>query len=127
MMYKIRGDGPGVHFNIGLSDADKVELDAISLETLLATHVSAFTSGASLYRGVCWKKREQKWQARISHCGIDMSLGHYHFEEDAARAYDSAAKEMHGQYALIYFIMLLFGHEVFKCYRLSIPVCILSD
>jgi hypothetical protein len=37
-MYKVRGDGPGVHFNIGLSDEEKADLDSISLEALMAKH-----------------------------------------------------------------------------------------
>jgi hypothetical protein len=66
VMYKIRGDGAEVHFNIGLSDIEKAELDSISLETLLATHKSAFSSGVSLYRGVDWDKNHRRGGQRLA-------------------------------------------------------------
>jgi hypothetical protein len=96
-MYKIRGGGPGVHFNIGLSQTEKAELDSISLEALLATHKRACASRSSLYRGVSWYKGCLKWTAQISIAGKRRHLGYFHLEEDAARAYDRAAKDGHGR------------------------------
>lgn len=60
--------------------------------------------GSSLYRGVCWVKRDQKWSATIS-CAPNgkKSLGHYDSEIDAALAYDAAAKKLHGQFATLNF------------------------
>jgi hypothetical protein len=77
LMYKVRGDGPGVHFNIGLSDAEKAEMDSISLQALMATHKSAFSSGSSLYRGVAWHKGKQKWHAQIKYGGKKKHLGFF--------------------------------------------------
>jgi hypothetical protein len=104
-MYKIRGGGPGVHFNVGLSETEKAELDSMSLEALLATHKKAFSSGSSLYRGVTWSKSRQKWKAAIKIDGKGKNLGGFLLEEDAARAYDRAAKDRHGRYVSIRFIM----------------------
>lgn len=59
---------------------------------------------SSSYRGVCWVKRDQKWAATISNGqGGKRSLGNYENEEDAARAYDAAAIEMHGEFATLNF------------------------
>ena len=59
---------------------------------------------SSSYRGVCWVKRDQKWAATISNGeGGKRSLGHYDNEQDAARAYDAAAVEMHGEFATLNF------------------------
>jgi hypothetical protein len=127
IIYKVRGDGPGVHFNIGLSDSEKEELDSLSLEALMATHKKAFSSGSSLYRGVNWDTEKQKWRACIKIGGKMKHLGYFLLEEDAARAYDRVAKEIHGRYVYIIFIMRITRHYAFKCCRLSISVCILSD
>jgi hypothetical protein len=109
-MYKVRGDGPGVHFNVGLSDAEKTELSSISLEALLATRKGVFSSGVSLYRGVSWHKRKQNWLATISIRRKTKNLGCFSLEEDAAKAYDRAAKYEHGRYVSICFIMRMIIH-----------------
>jgi hypothetical protein len=101
IMYKVKGDGPGVHFNIGLSDTEKAELDSITLEALIAMYkkefVRSFSYGASLYRGVAWRKDCQKWTASIKVDGKQKNLGVYLIEEDAALAFDNASKEIHGR------------------------------
>ena len=58
------------------------------------------TSG---YKGVCWAKQNKKWKARIKHNGKLIHLGYYKDKEEAARAYDKKAKELHGEYAYLNF------------------------
>jgi hypothetical protein len=82
-----------------------VELDSISLEALMATHKKAFSSGSSSYRGVNWHKGQKKWVAGVKIGGKTKNLGSYLLEEDAARAYDRAVKEINGRYVSICFIM----------------------
>lgn len=61
-------------------------------------------SGTSQYRGVSWMKREKAWAARISIAGAGRkSIGSFANEEDAARAYDKAAAEHHGEFAVLNF------------------------
>lgn len=53
------------------------------------------------YRGVI--RKNEGWIARIKKNGKRKILGPYKTEEDAARAYDRAAKELHGEFAVLNF------------------------
>lgn len=58
----------------------------------------------SKYRGVSWKEREGSWRAQISIGGQrSRFLGQWPTEEDAALAYDQAAREQYGEYARLNF------------------------
>jgi hypothetical protein len=58
------------------------------------------TSG---FKGVSWHASRKRWNARIGFQGKTISLGHYLTREEAARAYDQAAIEMYGEYAVLNF------------------------
>ncbi len=57
----------------------------------------------SQYRGVSFSKRKQKWFAAIRANGKKLWLGYFTNETDAAHAYDTAAKQYHGEFAVLNF------------------------
>ena len=60
--------------------------------------ISTNTSG---YRGVCW--HQNRWVAMIKIHQKPIYLGRFRSKEDAARAYDAAAKIHHGEFATLNF------------------------
>jgi hypothetical protein len=57
----------------------------------------------SRYRGVSFSKRKGKWFAAIRANGRKLWLGYFDNEIDAARAYDTAARKYHGEFARLNF------------------------
>jgi hypothetical protein len=59
--------------------------------------------GTSKYKGVCWDKSRSAWSASITVNKKSKHLGRYGNEEEAARAYDSAALAAWGEFARLNF------------------------
>lgn len=57
----------------------------------------------SRFKGVSWHKGRRKWEARIRALGIQSHLGMFRREENAATAYNFAAVEAFGEFALLNF------------------------
>ena len=57
----------------------------------------------SKYRGVSWERRYSRWRAQIGHAGKILNVGRFMTDEDAARAYDRKARELHGDRARLNF------------------------
>lgn len=57
----------------------------------------------SKFLGVSFLARMRKWKAQIQKHGKRIYLGLFDNEEDAAKAYDIAAKQYHGEYANVNF------------------------
>lgn len=58
------------------------------------------TSG---YKGISWDKSRNLWKSEIRADGKRLHLGRFATKEEAARAYDTAARELHGEFALLNF------------------------
>lgn len=54
---------------------------------------------SSRFKGVSWHSRLKDWKAEITCDGIVHYLGHFMSELDAARAYNAAAAQYHGEFA----------------------------
>lgn len=57
------------------------------------------TNNASGFKGVIWSDTQKEWVAHIKVDRKKIYLGHFQTAEDAARAYDRAALERHGEFA----------------------------
>lgn len=64
---------------------------------------SATRASSSKFCGVSWHKASGRWRATIVSEGRQRSLGYFEDELAAARAYDSAAIEHHGEFARLNF------------------------
>lgn len=63
----------------------------------------ASRSSTSKYLGVSFLTKRKKWEAQIGKNGKKYHLGQFNTEQDAAKAYDTAAKIYHGEYANLNF------------------------
>lgn len=60
-----------------------------------------YLGASSRYKGVHWHSQRRAWRAAINHQGKNRHLGTFSVEEDAALAYDIAARELFGEYAAL--------------------------
>jgi len=60
---------------------------------------------SSKYKGVYYSNHAKKWAAQVATgvSGKPRPLGYFNDEKEAAKAYDKAALELHGEFALINF------------------------
>ena len=60
--------------------------------------------GSSRFKGVSWDASRSKWIATIrTENSVKVNLGRFDLEADAAAAYDVAAAQMHGEFAVLNF------------------------
>ncbi|MHC4659150.1 MAG: HNH endonuclease [Planctomycetota bacterium] len=57
----------------------------------------------SKYKGLVWRANRKRWEVRLRANNKIRFLGSFENEIDAARAYDRAAKEYHGEFASLNF------------------------
>lgn len=114
---RARYDGETVYlhrFILGITDSRQVDhenqdgLDCRRLNLRVATQSQnnanrrkQATAASSKLKGV--DAHVGKWRARVKKNGNQITIGHFEIEEDAARAYDAKARELHGEFALCNF------------------------
>ncbi len=82
----------GKFAKINFQRKDYRRSDLISAQSVIDKRNSKKTSQ---YRGVCWDSQRHKWMTYIKHKGKNIFLGRFTSEENAAKAYNQAAKKLH--------------------------------
>ncbi|NJL24591.1 MAG: hypothetical protein HC902_05085 [Calothrix sp. SM1_5_4] len=85
-------------FNDGL-DYRKDNLIVCTLQERQRLLPKKRLGGSSTYRGVSYSKTDGKWRAGIEVDGRSINLGHFTNEDDAALAYNKAARKHFGEMA----------------------------
>jgi hypothetical protein len=68
-----------------------------------ASNRPADANARSEFKGVSWHSASASWEVRICAKGKKHHLGYFHNEQHAARAYDLAARKLHGRFARLNF------------------------
>ena len=96
----------------GYEQTDHINHDGLNNQRSnlrLATHAQnqrnqrPYLGRTSPYKGVHWFPSREKWRAQIVIANHERHIGLFGAEEDAARAYDAAAREHFGEYACLNF------------------------
>lgn len=90
------------HINGNTMDNRKENLRLCTIQENLRNKKASGQYKGAIYAG---KGRDlaKPWSARISHEGKNLYLGYYATAEEAAKAYDKAAKELYGEFAQLNF------------------------
>ena len=75
--------------------------DALTLRIATQQQNSCNITTGKGHRGVYWYKANKKWRARIGYYYKRIFLGDFINFDDAARAYNKAALELHGEFATL--------------------------
>ena len=75
----------------------------LRLATFSQQMMNRRSSGFEKYKGIRQQPGYNKWDARITLNKKQIYLGYFNTPEEAARAYDKAAKQIHGEFARVNF------------------------
>ncbi len=64
-------------------------------------NVRPHAESSSKFVGVCWHKKDKKWQAQIAVNGKQTYLGQFNTEREAALVRDEYAKKHYGEFAYL--------------------------
>lgn len=80
-------------------DRDNNTIANLRLATALQNTANRRGDSRSGYKGVTWQSQIGRWQARIRVKGKNIHLGVFGTAEEASKAYETAAKSVHGEFA----------------------------
>jgi hypothetical protein len=89
-----------IHLNADRSDYRRANLAIVPITLHCGRH-RKMAGTISRFKGL--KKKGSKWQARIHSRGTTYFLGSFSEEEEAARAFDQAARRIYGRFAALNF------------------------
>lgn len=95
--------------NIEIDHKDHNPFNNLKSNFRICTHAqnqrnkTLYRNNTSGYKGVNFNIRYQRWQAMITINGNRIWIGSFNNADDAARAYDQAAKKYHGEFACLNF------------------------
>ena len=93
-------DGCIDHVN-GNPEDQRIENLRLATKSENAMNRKVPANSTSGFKGVSWDTEARKWKAHIKRGGFKKNLGRFHCPIDAARAYNTAAKDLFGDFALL--------------------------
>lgn len=87
------------HKNGNGLDNQRINLRIVTRSQNNMNRFKQFSATTSKYKGVSWFKRDKCWRAYIVCKNVQMHLGYFKIEEEAARAYNEAAMKHFGEFA----------------------------
>jgi hypothetical protein len=91
------------HKNCNTLDNRRANLRLATHSQNMCNRPKSSAKTTSKYRGVHFDKQRGKWVAKIQVNRKIIWLGYFDSENDAAKAYDNAAKKIHGEFARLNF------------------------
>lgn len=95
--------------SIGIDHIDHDGINNQKLNLRVCTHSNnlmnrrKWGNTSSKFKGVNFDKRSGKWRVQIMANWKRTCIGYFTSEDDAARAFDAKAKELHGEFAYLNF------------------------